>query len=188
MQLSTSAQVNPESLLVSQTTKDSFSIVSIAKKTIGVILNKTESKFSPRSRANPFLNLLKFIKLSSFSNLFNFTMHLSAFFQQILKTTKITFKNHETLKTDIFLRIFYKIYISMLRFQLYKGVKYFSTNYKDKFQSREFMFEIPLKRRQIFTYTPYTMHYEIYISMLQFQLYDGNNKNFQSGQFKFVKT
>ena len=41
-----------------------------------MVLNKTESKFSPRSRGNPFLNLL--IKLSSFSNLFNYTINYTS--------------------------------------------------------------------------------------------------------------
>ena len=63
--------------------------------------------------------------------------------------------------------MFYKIYISMLRFQLNKGVKYFSANYKFQFQSRGFKFEMrentlplqkPVKSRQIFMYTQKDLH------------------------------
>ena len=54
----------------------------------------------------------------------------------------------------------------MLRFQLYKDVKYFSANYK-YFQSCEFKFEmrenilpiqISVKRRQIFLKIAYALH------------------------------
>ena len=86
--------------------------------------NKTESKFSPRSRANPFFNPLNFIK-----NFHNFQ-------------TPASFNTYRyyNLPKQI-LCMCYKIHISIVRFQSHEDVRYISANYKYKFQSSEFKLE-----------------------------------------------
>ena len=111
-----------------------------------------------------------------------------------LKDVKMFYHYTNLSKADKYLRIRYKIYISMLRSQLYKGVKYFSANKKFQFQLGEFkcvkIFYHNINLSKADKYL--RICYKIYISMLQFELYDiakyfpANNKyKSQSGQFKF---